>query len=271
MKNLFLTCYAFLRRDFLLDSSYKLQFIISLLSIFFSVYIFFFFSKLFEDNTNILSEYNNDYFFFLITGICITDLVFRISITMNMEIRNYQLTGVFEELINVPTNIIHLLMYSHVYPFIMSLFRIFIYFFVAINFFGLDIYLNNLEIIAIVLFLLFISYLGISMIAGAYAITFKKGNPISSINRLATITIGGVFFPATLFPDWLANISNLLPITHSLEIIRSVLSPVAVGTDEISQEIIILTIISVSLASIGYILCRLALIEGKKRGTLTLY
>ena len=195
--------YAFLKRDFLIALSYKFQFFISIFSIFISVYIFFFFSKFFETSNIYLQDYANDYFFFLLTGFCIMDMVFRISITMNTEIRNYQLTGVFEELINLPTPLINVLLYSHIYPFIMSLFRSTLFFLFAIIIFDLVVNFEHIIFILLAMILTILSFIGIGMIAGAYALVYKKGNPISSLNRYVTLIIGGIFFPTSVLPPWL--------------------------------------------------------------------
>ena len=114
---------AFLKKDFINQSSYRLSFLLNILSIFFAVYVFYIFSKLFEGSNSYLEKFDNDYFFFLIIGISISDLVLRISSVINTEVRNYQLTGMFEEIINIKGSIIELLSYSFLYPTIFSIFR----------------------------------------------------------------------------------------------------------------------------------------------------
>ena len=263
--------YAFLKRDYLIALSYKFQFFISIVAIFISVYIFFFVSKFFETSNIYLQDYSNDYFFFLLTGFCLMDMVLRISITMNTEIRNYQLTGVFEELINLPTPLLNVLLYSHIYPFIMSLFRSTLFFLFAIIFFDLVINFEYIIFILLAMILTILSFVGIGMIAGAYALVFKKGNPISSLNRYATLIVGGIFFPTSVLPPWLDYISNLLPIKHGLEIIRNLMMPQAMLNNEIFYKFLLLILLTTIFLLVGYSLCNFALKLGKKRGTLSFY
>ena len=139
VKNTFQNFYrksgAFLKKDFINQTSYRLSFFLNILSIFLAVYIFFIFSKLFEGTNTYLEEYGNNYFFFLIIGISLSDLVLRVSSVVNTEVRNYQLTGMFEEIINLKSSTLELLSYSFIYPILYSCFRLFIFFFCSVAFF----------------------------------------------------------------------------------------------------------------------------------------
>ena len=263
--------HSYLIRDLQINLSYRIQFIFSLFSIFLSIYIFFFFSKLFQGQNTYLDEYGGDYFFFLIIGISLMDMIFRISITLNLEVRNYQLTGIFDELLNMPSPIIYTLLSSHIYPIFLSIMRSFLYLAVATLFFGLEINLNYPILITISLILTIISFLGIGLIAGAYAIVFKRGNPLSSLNRISVMFIGGVFFPTSVLPEWLEKISFFIPITHSLDLLRALLTPYDLSTELIFEKILILLAFATILLFSGVFLCMKAIEFGKKRGTLNFY
>jgi len=271
LNNFFISSLSFLKRDFANNVSYKMQFILSIISIFLSVYVFFFFSKLFQGENSYLNDYGGDYFFFLIIGICIMDMIFKVSITLNLEIRNYQLTGIFDELINMPTPIIITLLNSHIYPIIFSLFRSLIYFLVAIVFFDLNISLNQPFFLIATVILTIACYLGIGIISGSYTILFKTGNPLSNLNRVSVLVAGGVFFPTTILPDWLENISFLIPITHSLDLIRALLMPDFVPLDNMYEKLFLLLSFATFLIFSGVFLCNKAINLGRKKGTLNFY
>ena len=135
---------------------------------------FFIFSKLFEGSNNYLEKFGNNYFFFLIIGISVSDVVLRISSVINTEVRNYQLTGMFEEIINLKAPIIELLSYSFIYPIVFSIFRLLIFLLFAVIFFDLSLDFTNIGLIMFAISLTLISCIGIAYIAGAYAIAFKK-------------------------------------------------------------------------------------------------
>ena len=136
---------AFFKKDLINQTSYRLSFFQNILSIFIAVYVFFIFSKLFEGSNNYLEKFGNNYFFFLIIGISIADLVLRISSVINTEVRNYQLIGMFEEIINLKAPIIELLSYSFIYPIVYSIFRLLIFLFFAVIFFDLSLDFTNLD------------------------------------------------------------------------------------------------------------------------------
>lgn len=275
MKNIFQDFYrkarAFLKKDFINQSSYRLSFVLNILSIFLSVYIFFIFSKLFEGTNSYLEEYGNDYFFFLIIGIAVSDLALRISSIVNTEVRNYQLTGLFEEIINLRDSITSILLFSLIYPIFYSIIRLIIYLVAAVLFFDLTLSYANFGFITIALMLVIFSFIGISLISGAYAIAFKKGNPLSAINQISVMVLGGVFFPTTILPAWLSTLSQFIPITHALEVIRYLFMPETTINEQTTYHFFIMVLFSFTLIFIGLFLCDLAVKKGKKNGTLTIY
>jgi len=275
MKNIFQNFYkkasAFVKKDFINQASYRLSFALNIFSIFLSVYIFFIFSRLFEGTNSYLEEYGNDYFFFLIIGIAVSDLALRISSIINTEVRNYQLTGLFEEIINLRESTTSILLFSLIYPIFYSLMRLIIYLVAAVLFFNLNLSYANLGFIIIALMLVIFSFIGISLISGAYAIAFKKGNPLSAINQISVMVLGGVFFPTTILPSWLSTISQFIPITHALEVIRYLFLPETNVNDQTIYHLVIMVLFSFSLILLGLFLCGLAVKTGKKNGTLTIY
>ena len=275
MKNIFQNFYrkasAFVKKDFISQASYRLSFALNILSIFLAVYIFFIFSKLFEGTNSHLEEYGNDYFFFLIIGIAVSDLALRISSIINTEVRNYQLTGLFEEIINLRDSTTYILLFSLIYPIIYSLIRLAFFLFAAVLFFDLNLSYSNFGLIAITILFVIFSFIGISLISGAYAIAFKKGNPLSAINQLSVMILGGVFFPTTILPTWLEMISQFIPITHALEVIRYLFMPENNLNEQIFYHFSIMILFSFSLTLTGLFLCKLAVKTGKKNGNLTIY
>ena len=262
---------AFFKKDLINQTSYRLSFFLNIVSIFIAVYVFFIFSKLFEGSNNYLENFGNDYFFFLIIGITISDLVLRISAVINTEVRNYQLTGMFEEIINLKASTIELLSYSFIYPIVYSIFRLLIFLFFAVIFFNLSLAFTNIGLIIFAIFLTLISCIGIAYTAGAYALAFKKGNPLSSINQLSVMILGGVFFPTAILPDWLSSISQLIPITHALEIIRYLFISDNYINSEVISHFISLALLSLFFLIIGLVVCHFAINNGKKNGNLTIY
>ena len=62
--------WAFLVRDFYIETSYRLGFLVSIAGIFFRAFIFYFLAQLINDSAApLLAAYNGDYFAFVLIGI----------------------------------------------------------------------------------------------------------------------------------------------------------------------------------------------------------
>ena len=210
-------------KDLRIAISYKTQFIFSILSIFITLYFVIIFSALFDSGENqYLQRYGGDYFTFLIFGIITAEITVVMLNTMPNKVREYQLTGIFEELIMSGKNEIEIISSSISYPLIFQFFRLICYFF-AINFISENMLLfNNFSYVSLLSILLFIVALtGISLISTAFTIAFKSPTVINRIYLTLTSVLSGVAFPIELLPNFLLHFGNLLPSTHFLELIRA--------------------------------------------------
>jgi len=92
-------------------------------------------------------------------------------------------------------------------------------FFVAIQFFQLKIAGNWLDLI---IFLLFgsIMILGIGLALGGWAKNERQVAPLANIITFPMMFLSGTFFPRFLMPDWLQNLSGLLPLTPVIDGVR---------------------------------------------------
>ena len=162
-------------------------------------------------------------------------------------------------------------MYSFLYPIFFSLFRMFIFFIFAILFFDLTISFQNLGFIFLAIFLTLISFIGIGLLAGAYTISFKRGNPLSSVTQLSIVIISGIIFPVDLLPHWLQTFSNFIPITHSAELLRYLFLENSEINNFVFIKLFYLILSALILIILGNLLINLAIKTGKKNGTLMFY
>lgn len=261
---------AYLRKDFLYQSSYYVHFVTNIVSVIFSVYIFFFFSE-FLDDSIYLAKYGNSYFYFLIIGISVSDISIRVANNLNNEIRHYQLTGLFEEILNFDIGPFQFFILSFIYPIFSSLIRISLYFVTAVLMFNLEINLSYISFIFLVLLLTIFCFLGISLISGAYILIFKRGNPLSRINQVSILLLSGALFPVSALPDWLYPLSQFIPITHAIEIIRILFLPDYELSTDIYTNLLWLISLTISFILLGVFLFSIALTHCKKRGSLNFY
>ena len=262
---------SFLKKDFQNAISYKLQFVSSLFAILFGTFIFFTFSKLFENaNSPLLQEYNNNFFAFSLIGLALTDFTFYIAKSISQEIRNGQLNGTFEELILASKNHIFILISIVAYPVIYGLLRLSFFLIIGVFIFNLDIEIvKGYAYMPLILILTIFSYLGIALISASYTIIFKSGDPFNALFFAVSGIFGGVIYPVKALPEISIFISDLLPITYILESLRACLIP---GNElDLYSNITSLSFISLFLMTAGCLLCSLAIKRAKKTGSLIYY
>ena len=86
-----------LKKDFLVDFSYKISFFGQFFGIFLTIISFFFISEIFIDSKSThLEEFNYDYFIFATLGIATLDIVVTIMRTLTTSLREAQSFGYVE-------------------------------------------------------------------------------------------------------------------------------------------------------------------------------
>lgn len=248
---------AFLKRDFLIDISYRLNFLLQIVGIFISTLMFFFLSRLVGSGiANQLEPYGGDYFAFLLIGVAFTDYL-SVSIgSFASQIRNAQVMGTLEALLVTPTSVPAILFSSSLYNFSFTSLRVILYLTFGVLIFGLKLHVTSLFAFMVIMTLTILAFAGIGLLSAAFIIVFKQGNPISWLIGVASGLLGGVIYPVTVLPSWLKPCAYLLPITHALEAMRQVLlmgaNFSAIYTEILSLSLFVLLLLPSGLLAFGY-------------------
>lgn len=212
-----------LRKDLLWDLSYKISFFGQIFLIALTVITFFFISETFTNTNSIyLEEYKNNYFFFAILGISLLDLITFTLRSASQSIREAQILGYLDSLLNSKININYLVFNFMIYPFLKGILRILIYYIFASTLIQIEISFLNFLIIIILSSLCFVSFIGFGYITAAFIIKFKQGDPINFLIGFIISIFSGILFPVTVLPSEFFEVSRLIPITHGLEMIRKI-------------------------------------------------
>ncbi|MBU0547917.1 MAG: ABC transporter permease [Candidatus Omnitrophica bacterium] len=262
---------AFIKRDFSIQTSYKLAFILHWLGYFFPLIIFYFIAKLFEKAQAMpLEAYGGRYFPYVLIGIVIVNFFGARAGIFSSSIRREQLTGTLESLLVTPTKISTTVVSLGFWNIISSTIVAFIYLVCGWLFFGVD--LSNANIISsIVVFgLTIICSVSLGIISASFTMVYKMGDPVSYLFGNVMGILGGVFFPVTMLPKGLRFISHFLPITFSLKALRlSLLKGYSVG--QLTTEIIALLLFSIFLLPLSILIFKYSVREAKKSGSLIHY
>jgi ABC-2 type transport system permease protein len=261
---------AFLKRDFLIAYSYKTAFVMQMMSIFFTVPMFFFIGKLFgEVGSDFLEQYEGDYFAFLLIGMALLDYLAVSLGSFGKSLRESQLMGTLELVLLSPTSLAKVLTYSSLWVYLFTTVRFTLYLTVGMAL-GLDLKSSNLIGAVAVLMLGVLTFAPFGILSASLIMLIKRGGGLTVVVSAASLFCGGVLYPTSVLPDWVQPISQMLPLTHTLEGMRNALLN-GHSMYELLDTLLILALFAVVLLPFSLICFWAAVRRTKKTGTLAQY
>jgi ABC-2 type transport system permease protein len=258
---------AFIRRDFLIEASYRLNFLLSFAGVVFSVAIFYFLGKIVDPAY--VEEYADDYFSFVLVGMALA-MYLRTGLGSFAEsVREEQMMGTLEAMMSTPTSLTAIILSSSLWRFLFTSVSV-LAFFVVGAFFGVSFAGANILAALLLLLLTVAAYAALGIVSASFIIVFKRGDPINWAVSSLSILLGGVFYPYSILPGWLRFFSRLLPITWALDGIRGALLK-GEGFSDLWQEFLALAVIAAVLMPLSLALFRLAVHHARRTGTLVKY
>jgi ABC-2 type transport system permease protein len=262
---------AFIKRDILIQMSYKLSFFLQFIGIFFSVLTFYFIAEMIGDAAvPYLEPYGGDYFSFVLIGIAFESYLWTGLRSFSDSIRRGQMMGTLEAMLVTPTKVDTIVVSSSLWDYLFATFRILIFLLLGVFLFGVNISDANLFAAMIILILTIICFSSLGIISASFIMVFKRGDPVNWVFGSMSALLGGVLYPITVLPAWLQIFSYLLPITYSLRGMRHALLQ-GYSLEALSLDILALIVFSVLLLPLGMICFRYAVKKAKMDGSLTQY
>jgi ABC-2 type transport system permease protein len=263
--------FLFIKRDFLLSSSYRLSFVLQISGIFLSVLTFYFMAQMFEGAAiPALEPYGGDFFSFVLIGVAFSTFLLTGLGSFSGSIRNEQMMGTLEAMLVTPTRISLIILFSSLWSFVFASLKVLIYLLIGMVLFDLNLGHANLFAALIVLFLTIICFSSLGIISASFILIFKQGDPVNWFITALSGLFGGVFFPVSILPIWLQFISNILPITYSLRAIRHALLQ-DYSLNALAPDILSLILFSVIMLPLSIVIFRYAARKAKTDGSLTQY
>lgn len=127
--------------------------------------------------------------------------------------------GILRRLSTTPLKVWEYFLSTMIGQAIIGLVSIAIMFAVAIAVFKLEVVGNYLEL-GLFTVLSIVTILGIGLALGGWAKNERQAAPLSNIIVFPMMFLSGTFFPRFLMPEWLQNVSALLPLTPVIDGIR---------------------------------------------------
>jgi ABC-2 type transport system permease protein len=122
----------------------------------------------------------------------------------------------------------------------------------------------------LILSLIVLAHLPFGLIGAAMVIAFRSAGPFSKVILLVSGLLGGVYYPTSVVPSWLRDVSSALPLSHGLRALRRVLLQQA-DLAAVAPDIMALASSAVVLLVFGIGAALLALRQARAHGTLAQY
>ena len=262
-------CWAFVVKDFLTDTSYRLAFAGQLVFAFFMVAAFFFFAQMFDGvSIESLKPYGGEYFPFVLVGLAFSSYL-DVSIQSFADtIRSAQVLGTLEALLITPTPAGQVVVFSSLYSFLATSARVVITLLFGVLVFGVDFSEANWLAAVVILGLTIAAFCTLGILSASVVLVFKRADPSSWLVQGLSYLLGGVYYPISVLPEWGQSIAHVLPITHSLEAMRLALLKSADFAD-VAGSIVSLVLFIVIAGPVSVGCFRLAMRRVRQDGSLS--
>ena len=262
---------AFVRRDLLVQWSYRLSFLTSFIGLFGGALIFYFIGKMVDPATiPTVGGKQVSYLEFAVVGMTLGGFVHLGLERVSAALRNEQLMGTLESLLTTPTSSQTIQIGSVLFDLIFIPLRMGLLLLLLALVFGLNLDAGGVpqSLVLLVFFMPFVWGLGI--LAAAITLTFRRGAGIVGLAIGALTLVSGLYFPLTLLPNWLETVSAANPLAIAATGLRDALLG-GTGWGSIGNDILILTPLSIASILVGTIAFKLALTRERRLGTLGAY
>ena len=268
MTGLFTKIWAFLVRDFLSSVSYRLAFLLQFLGMFFAVSVFYYGSRMVDPGT--IGLEGIEPFPWLLVGIAFQIYFSTALYSFAEKVRGEQVLGTLEAMLVSPTPTSIVIFSSTAWDFAWGAVRLLVYLLSAVFVFGVKLHVRSPLALALGVGLTLLSSAGIGMLSASFILYFKRGDPINFLLSMGTTFFGNVVFPSKLLPHAVQWVSNCLPMSWSLQVVRGALLRGA-SFGEVSGPIARLAILTAILVPAGLFGARIAIQKAKREGTLVQY
>lgn len=216
---------AFLRRDWKIARSYRLQFVLELGSIPLALGVFLFVSRL-VDPGRLPSDddLQQGYFAFVAVGLTAIRMVQVAFTSFCTKIRDEQTGGTFEALLSSPVSPSVIVVGSATFDVVRAVVTGLVTLAMAAAF-GVRFQLGAGSVPGLLLGMpaLIATFAAVGILLAAGAVIFKQVTALVGLGTAALALLAGVYFPVSYLPQPLEAVANVLPFTWGIDVLRAAL------------------------------------------------
>lgn len=261
---------AFIRRDALVAASYRTGMLLSLGSLITMVVPLYFIANAIQPvfGKTIGSE-GGAYFAFVIAGMASYQFVMTGVSAIPSVLATGLRTGTFEALVATPSRLPVVLAGMVAYPFLWTVMRALVLL-GAGQLLGADFDLSRILLALLIWTLITVAYIPFGILGGALLLVTRTTGPLPNAMLMASMFLGGVYYPTHVIPSWLQDLSQAIPLTYGLRAFRQALAADASLT-QILPDLGILAVLSAGLIVVSSLVLQMALAHARRAGTLAQY
>jgi ABC-2 type transport system permease protein len=212
--------YGVFKRDALTFASYRMAFVTQAFSLFLSLTLFYYISRLVQFETFASSD---AYFAFAVIGLVTLQLLNSTLQEPPMALRGELVSGTFERFLVSPFGPARGLLAMMLFPFALSVAMGALMIAFAGLFFGLDVRWETaaLGLPVAALGALSFACFGLALVATAVVVKQTASGATWVVAGLSILA--GLYFPVAVLPDWIEWASEVQPFTPAVDLMRNVL------------------------------------------------
>jgi ABC-2 type transport system permease protein len=186
------------------------------------------------------------------------------------KVRSEQVLGTLEAMLVSPTPTSVVIFSSTAWDFLWGAVRLLVYLLAAVFVFGVKLNVTSPLALAAGVTLTLLSSAGIGMLSASFILYFKRGDPINFLLSMGTSFFGNVFIPSKQLPPAVQWISDWVPMSWSLKVVRDALLKGA-SFGDVAGPIGRLAVLTAVLVPLGLLGARIAIRKAKREGSLVQY
>src|SRR5581483_11822963 len=212
--------FAIVRRDLRITLSYRARFATHVLSVFFTLTLFHFISRLVRVSTFPTPE---AYYAFAVVGVISLQVLNSMLHTPPITLRQELVAGNFERLLVSPTGAVRGLLAMMVFPFLYALITALVMLVFAGVLFGVSLHWATLPLVVPVGLLGALSFAPFGILFLALVLVAKQGGAGTTFVVAGVSLVAGLYFPISLLPGWIRWLSSVQPFTPGVDLMRHVM------------------------------------------------
>ncbi len=206
---------AFIRRDFQIESSYKMSFVMNIVDSMMVLIFFYFLNQLVvRGQSRYLDRYGGNFLSFAVIGLAFARY-FQLTLRMFSDsIRTAQLSGCLEAMLSSQTDALTIVLMSSLYGLLSGAVQPILILVAGSLIMGVDLSHMNLPATILVLAFSVLTFVAFGVLSAATILWIKKGDPLAWILGGMGTMLAGAYFPVDVLPEWLRQ--GLFPDSHHL-------------------------------------------------------